>query len=184
MEEQAAEAATILRAWLAEATTGLASKKQQAAAAAINQLEAVAGGGGQEGQSWKAALKPTSSWEDVLHEAAYHLCAGAHGQQWSISGTLDPLFIAVQKAWDDYATVAKECGRAVDAELLQKRDQANAVARATATEAYFIDVLTACRPDQVAGKVQQRIAQMSKHHVDPELLQPLVWQKAKAVSMK
>ncbi len=175
-QAEAATAAAELQQQIAERAAAACAQEAEKCRTAIAALAARAGGS-QGGASWKAALGEQSSWEDVLREATYHLGS-------TITSVLDPLFTAAQDAMVKYRKVAKDVGLPGDAALEKAWADAVLQARVTGTEAFFVDVLGTCHKEQAQKKVQQRIVGMSKHQVPTSLLQPLLWERARATLRK
>jgi hypothetical protein len=72
-----------------------------------------------------------------------------------------------------------EANTETPSETYQRLKAAVKLARATATEAYLLDLFLSDRTSRRGTKCQQRIASMAKHGMSEDMVHPLLMSRAK-----
>ncbi len=144
---------------------------QHEATIALESLESLAGGR-EGGESWKSKLSETSARDDVLRDAQYYLLKPP-----GVEKTLLPHYDKLTTAWAAYEAVTDETGIALDTDMTNRKNMAFVAARATATEAFFIETLETKRGKGRKTALQARVRAMGQKQIPSSAIAPAIWQR-------
>ena len=140
-------------------------------------------GGMEGGASWKKGLRPSSTYDEVLRDAQYHLFKGAETGT-SVTTILDKRYLELKNAWADMEAAASELRQMGGSEVnvpddTLAKEKAKAVTEgfATSMEVRMLEAF-ALGGDKRQAKVKGCIASMGRHGISPDDLHPRIYEKA------
>jgi len=169
------EACDDIQTWLSEMRQQLIDMAEDDAKEAATALEDRAGGA-PHGESWKGSLPEDCNWETLQRDGAYHLLPATETKYWI---TIEPLCEKAVSAMQLLMRLCDEANTETPSETYQRLEAAVKLARATATEAYLLDLFLSDRTSRRGTKCQQRIASMAKHGMSEDMVHPLLMSRAK-----
>ena len=171
------------------------AERKQAGSADSGYREAGGHCRGQErGSRWKGKLEASSSWDDVRHEAGYHLVIKVDETiTRQLHEVMDEIFLELKAARSDLENMYQDMDEAqvsdsglpetvLPVNLSRRMTQAQKKAEITHTESFFYEIITGNQGSSKAIMIQKRMESMAARAIESDTLQPAIWRKAQLLS--
>ena len=178
--------------WVRQRVQRQSTGKREALNRAIEKLEDIAGGKS-PGGSWKEKLGASSTWDEVQHEAGYHLIVKVdETTSRPLHEVLDDVFLEIKAARSEYEKTCQDMFGAqisssalpdglLPVSLTRRIEEAQKKAEITHTESFFYDIVLKSGASRFV-QVQKRMESMSQRGIESDSLQPAIWRKAQLLS--